>query len=383
MVLIDGCLRNRMIGAEPVRAVRRVRAPRHSLAAVRVVKARLEVDNQRMASLVPLVETYRGATLENIHFGAVAVCDTQGRVLASAGDPAWMTFTRSALKPLQALSFMQSGGARKLGFTQRNIALMCASHSGEAMHVEQVEQMLGKAGVTYKRLQCGCHVPYYVEQGVGPAPEHIDERMHNCSGKHTGFLAHCVTSGWSLDDYLDPASPLQQSVRSHIAQSTGLEESQLKMGIDGCSAPNYAMPLAALARAYARLASGARDAQFGESFTQLADAMKANPELVSGTRRSDNAFMRAGRGDWVTKVGAEGVQAFASASRGEAFAIKISDGNKPALFAATVEVLDQLGWLDDRQREELEPWRARDIPNIRGAKVGERRPAFRLAASSR
>jgi L-asparaginase II len=93
--------------------------------------------------------------------------------------------------------------------------------------------------------------------------------------------------------------------------------------------------------------------------------------------------MRAGRGDWVTKVGAEGVQAFGSVSRGEAFAIKISDGNKPALFAATVEVLDQLGWLDDRQREELEPWRARDIPNIRGEKVGERRPAFRLAASSR
>jgi L-asparaginase II len=336
-----------------------------------------------MASLVPLIETYRGATLENVHFGAVAVCDTQGRVLASAGDPQWTTFTRSALKPLQALSFMQSGGVRQLGFTPRDVALMCASHSGEPMHVEQVQGMLDKAGVTYKRLQCGCHVPYYVEQGVGPAPEQLDERMHNCSGKHSGFLAHCVTSGWSLDDYLDPAGPLQQSVRTHVAQSSGLDEQQLKMGIDGCSAPNYAMPLAALARAYARLASGKRDAQFGESFAQMADAMKTYPELVSGTRRSDNAFMRAGRGDWVTKVGAEGVQAFGSVSRGEAFAIKISDGNKQALFAATVEVLDQLGWLDERQREELEAWRAPDIPNIRGTKVGERRAAFRLAASSR
>jgi L-asparaginase II len=336
-----------------------------------------------MPSLVPLIETHRGATLENVHFGAVAVCDTQGRVLASAGDAYWTTFTRSALKPLQALSFMQSGGARQLDFKPRDVALMCASHSGETMHVEQVQSMLDKAGVSYKRLQCGCHVPYYVEHGVGPAPEHIDERMHNCSGKHTGFLAHCVTSGWSLDDYLDPASPLQQSVRKHVAQSTGLEESQLQMGIDGCSAPNYAMPLAALARAYARLASGEGDVQFGESFAQMAGAMKTFPELVSGTRRNDNAFMRAGRGDWVTKVGAEGVQAFGSISRAEAFAIKISDGNKPALFAATVEVLDQLGWLDERQREELQPWRARDIPNIRGAKVGERRPAFKLSVSSR
>jgi L-asparaginase II len=336
-----------------------------------------------MQSLVPLIETSRGGALENIHFGAIAVCDTQGRVVASAGDPHWVTFTRSTLKALQALSFMESGGASALGFTPQNIALMCASHSGEPMHVQQVQSMLDKSGMTYKRLQCGCHVPYYVDQGVAPAPEHIDERMHNCSGKHSGMLAHCVHSGWRVDDYLDPAHPLQQSIRTHVACATGLDESKMKMGIDGCSAPNYAMPLSALARGYARLASGARDGEFGASFAQLADAMKTYPELVSGTRRNDEAFMRAGRGDWVTKVGAEGVQAFASASRGQAFAIKISDGNKQALFAATVEVLDQLGWMDDKQREALEPWRGRDILSIRGARVGERKPVLRLARHSK
>ena len=336
-----------------------------------------------MPSLVPLIETLRGDALENIHFGAVAVSDTQARIVASAGDPHWFTFTRSTLKALQALSFMESRGAQELDFTPENLALMCASHSGEPMHVEQVQSMLDKAGVAYTRLQCGCHVPYYVEHGVGPAPAHIDERMHNCSGKHAGFLAHCVTSGWPLDDYLSPSHPLQQSIRSHVARAAGVDESQMKMGIDGCSAPNYAMPLSALARAYARLASGAHDAEFGESFGLLSSAMTTYPQLVSGTGRNDLAFMRAGRGDWVTKVGAEGVQAFASASRGEAFAIKISDGNKAALHAATVEVLDQLGWLDDAQRQELRPWRAEDILSIRGAKVGSRRPAFKLSASSR
>jgi L-asparaginase II len=330
------------------------------------------------ASLAPLVETRRGDSLENLHFGAVAVTDTAGRLVAFAGDPHWSTFTRSTLKALQALSFVHSGGARALGMTAQNLALMCASHNGEPMHVEQCQSILDKAGVTYKRLQCGCHVPYYVDHGVGPPPAQVDERMHNCSGKHSGFLAHCVHSGWSVDDYVDPAHPLQQSVRSHVARATGLAESQMKMGIDGCSAPNYAIPLSALARGYARLASGARDPEFGESFRQLADAMKTYPELVSGTGRSDLAFMRAGRGDWVTKVGAEGVQAFASASRGQAFAIKISDGNKQALYAATVEVLDQLGWMDDAQRAELEPWRAREIHSIRGAAVGERKPAFKL-----
>src|SRR5207253_4149511 len=248
-----------------------------------------------MPSLVPLVETSRGDTLENIHFGAVAVCNAHGHVVARAGDAQWMTFTRSTLKALQALSFMEAGGARELGFTPREVALMCASHNGEPMHVETAQSILDKAGVNYKRLQCGCHMPYYVEQGVGPPPEHVDERMHNCSGKHSGFLAHCVASGWSIDDYLQPSHPLQRSVRSHVARASGLDESQMKMGIDGCSAPNYAMPLAALARAYARLATGGRDGEFGASFEQLSGAMTRHPELVSGTGRNDLAFMQAGR----------------------------------------------------------------------------------------
>ncbi len=331
-----------------------------------------------MLPFVPLIESRRGGTPESLNLGAIAVTDTRGRVVASAGDAQWLAFTRSTLKPFQALSFMQSPGPRELGLAPQNVALLCASHSGEPMHVEQVQSILDKAGLTYKRLQCGCHVPYFVDQGVGPAPEHIDERMHNCSGKHAGMLAHCVHSGWSLDDYLDPAHPLQRSIRTHVARAVGLDETQMKTGTDGCSAPNYAMPLAALARGYARLASGSGDGEFGDSFQQLSQSMKTWPELVSGTGRSDLAFMRAGRGDWVTKAGADGVQAVASASRGQGFAVKIADGSKIAVNAVTVEVLDQLGWLDDAQREELEPWRSRAILSVRGATVGERRPAFKL-----
>ena len=163
-----------------------------------------------------------------------------------------------------------------------------------------------------------------------------------------------------------------------MARVVGLAPEDLKPGVDGCSAPNYAMPLASLARAYARLASGAADPEFGESFALLADAMTARPDLVSGTNRGDQALMRAGRGDWVAKAGADGVQALASRSRGQAFALKISDGNKVAVLAATVAVLDQLGWLDARQREELRPWRSEAIANLRGTRVGERKPAFTL-----
>jgi L-asparaginase II len=331
-----------------------------------------------MTSLVPLIETYRGGTLECIHFGAVAVTDTQGRVVAHAGDAHWRSFTRSTLKALQALPFLEADGPKIFGFTRENVAMMCASHSGEPMHVAQVDAMLDKAGLTYKTLQCGCHMPYYVENGVGPAPASVDERHNNCSGKHAGFLAHCVQQGWPVGNYLAPGHPLQQAIRRNVARVVGLAAEDLKIGTDGCSAPNFAMPLAHLARGYARLASGVADAEFGDSFAQLADAMTAHPDLVSGTARADQAFMRAGRGDWVVKAGADGMQAFASRSRKQAFALKISDGNKIAVISATVAVLDQLSWLDARQREELRPWRSEAIANARGTQVGERKAAFKL-----
>ena len=332
---------------------------------------------------IPLIELTRGGTLECQHLGSVAVVNSAGRLLAQAGDPQFMTFSRSTLKALQALPFVEAKGPQHFGFSGEHVALLCASHNGEDMHVNAAQQMLEKAGLNHTALRCGCHVPGIFSQLDIAPPEGLqfDERHNNCSGKHAGFLAHCVQHGLSLDDYTLPEHPLQQAVRRDVARAVGMQADDLKMGIDGCSAPNYAMPLACLARGYARLASGTRDSEFGESFELLGEAMSQHPDLVSGTGRNDLAFMTTGRGDWVTKIGADGVQVVGSKSRGEALAIKIIDGNKTALHATTVEVLDQLGWLDDAQREELMPWRATDIVNARGLHVGERRPAFKLAAA--
>ena len=322
----------------------------------------------------------RGGTLENQHFGSVAVVNTQGKLLAHAGDPQWMTFTRSTLKALQALPFVEADGPQHFGFGSEHIALLCASHSGEPMHVQAAQDILEKAGKTYKVLRCGCHVPYYFElAGTAPSPgQTFDERYHNCSGKHAGFVAYCVQHGLKLDNYEAPEHALQQAIRRDVALAVGMDPNDLKAGVDGCSAPNYAMPLSRLAYGYARLANGVADSQFGSSFAQLSAAMTAHPDLVSGTGRNDEAFMRIGQGDWVSKVGADGVQVVGSTSRGQAFALKIIDANKPALFAASVEVMEQLGWLDNTQREALRPWRAQPLINLRGIQVGERLPAFTL-----
>lgn len=330
---------------------------------------------------VPLVQLSRGGYTECVHFGAVAVVDTRGQVNAQVGDAHTVVFTRSTLKALQALPFVQAQGPQKANFSQAHVALLCASHNGEDMHAQAAQTMLERVGLTYKALRCGCHVPglFSFRDQVPPADLVFDERHHNCSGKHAGFLAHCVQQGWSLDDYEQPQHPLQQAIRRDVARAVGLSVEDLKMGIDGCSAPNYAMPLSRLAYGYARLASGAADAELGESFALLSDAMVAHPDMVSGTGRNDLDFMRAGRGDWVSKVGADGVQVVGSRSRGQALAIKISDGNKPALFAATVAVLDQLGWLDEAQRQALQPWRADVLRNARGLTVGHRETVFHLS----
>lgn len=337
-----------------------------------------------IAAHVPLAEVIRGNSVESIHFGAVAVVDRLGRVLRSAGDPYAVTFTRSALKPLQALPFVAAGGIERFGFSTAQVALLCASHSGEPRHVEAVADMLARADCTEADLQCGSHAPgFYDARGELPPPPPYSPLQHNCSGKHSGMLAYCALCGKSKDDYLGYDHPLQQAIRRAVATFTGVAEDRLIAGIDGCSAPNYAVPLAGLAAAFARLATVDIDANYALAPRTLANAMTAHPEMVSGEGRSDLALMRAGRGDWVTKIGAEGVQAIGVRSAGLGIALKVADGNKRGLLPATVAVLDQLGLLDAQQREALAPWREAIVRNYRGIATGCVRPVVSLERGSR
>ncbi len=328
----------------------------------------------------PLIELRRNGTLECLHLGSAVLADAQGQVLAQVGEPHWMCFTRSTLKAMQALPAVEAGVAQRLGWGKPELAMLCASHNGEDRHVDQVQHMLDSLGLARSRLQCGCHLPLRFTYTDTPAPPGLvyDERHNNCSGKHSGFLAWCQLQGTDDSTYLQVDHPLQQNIRQAVAEVAGMPADALVAGTDGCSAPNYAMPLSALARCYARLAGGAPSDRWAPALDALAQAMVAHPDLVSGEGRNDEAFMRAGRGDWVTKVGADGVQVVASRSRQQALALKVLDGNRAALFAATVEALDQLGWLDDAQRAELAPWRAQRLLNARGAEVGERLPVFRI-----
>ena len=331
------------------------------------------------AAYVPLAEVTRGGVVESVHAGAVAVVDRHGRVLHAAGDPYTLTFTRSALKPLQALPFTAGGGVERFGYSASQVALMCASHSGEPRHVEAVADMLARAGCSAADLQCGTHAPgFYDARGDVPPPPPYSTLQHNCSGKHSAMLAYCVQCGHATADYLAYDHPLQQAIRGAVSCFTGVAEERLVTGIDGCSAPNYAVPLAALAGAFGRLASAEVDTDYGLAPRTLANAMIAHPEMVSGENRSDLALMQAGRGDWVTKIGAEGVQAIGVRSHGIGIAIKVADGQKRGLYPAIVAVLDALRLLDASARTALAPWAKRTIRNYRGIETGEVRPVVAL-----
>jgi L-asparaginase II len=322
---------------------------------------------------VPLIRTTRGGFAECVHVGSIAVVDTQGQLVAGVGDAHGLNFTRSALKPLQALAFVADGGMAHFGFDSQMLALMCASHGGEAVHVTVVQRMLERIGARESDLRCGCHAPsYYTHTSTCPPPgAHFSQLHHNCSGKHAGFLAYCRMHRQPMERYLELDSPLQQRVRANVERFAGSRE--LPMGIDGCSAPNYAMPLSSLAHAFCRLALGETP-----ELAALGYAMRRHPDLVSGTHRSDLMLMTAGAGDWVSKVGADGVQAIGVRSRGIGIAIRIADGNRRALHVATLAVLQQLGLVGDPAGTPLAPLDEGVIRSYRGVAVGTVEPTFSL-----
>jgi L-asparaginase II len=322
---------------------------------------------------VPLVETTRGGTTECVHYGSIAVVDPAGKLVSAVGDPDSLNFTRSALKPLQALPFIEDGGLGKYGFTSHELAMMCASHSGEAVHIGIVQRMLAAAGLDDSALQCGCHTPGYFAATENTAPSGVkwSPLFHNCSGKHAGFLAYCRMHDLPTGTYLESGHPLQQRIRTIVARYS--QGDGIAQGIDGCSAPNFALPLRRLAQIYARLA-----AQETPELAAMFFAMTRHPDLVAGTRRTDLAIMQTGGGNWVSKAGADGVQAIGVAREGFGIAIRIADGSPRALHAATVEVLQQLGVLEDSSGTPLAVYDCPPIRNYRGIETGGFVPVFKL-----
>lgn len=267
---------------------------------------------------------------------------------------------------------MAAGGADHFGFTDSEIALMCASHSGEDIHVQAASSMLAKIGMNEADLGCGVQLPLqFGKDSLPPAGSSFDQRHHNCSGKHVGFLAFCRLCGEDASRYLEEGSGLQQAVETQIATLAGVSRNAMWRGIDGCSAPNWGFPLSRLALLWARLAGAvsgttAPDAGLARIYT----AMQAHPEMVSGQGRFDLELTTALKGDGVGKVGADGLFTVALRSKGLGVAVRIADGNADAAYAVAAWTLVQLGIPLDVDQGPIFRWAKPVLRNVKGIETG-------------
>jgi L-asparaginase II len=312
----------------------------------------------------------RDGLVEAVHHVDVAVW-RDGR---TTGD-AQVRFLRSAAKPVQALACLLTGAADRFGFTVEEVALACASHNGEPFHIAAARSMLAKAGVAEAALLCGPHAPIHEESaaaliraGETPRPIH-----NNCSGKHAAMLAACVAAGWPIEDYVAPDHPLQQLNRRNVALFSGVAADTIRIGIDGCSAPVFGIPLFGAARLIGGIAAPERldlPSEIEKAAARSSAAMATAPEMVGGTARSDTDLMHATRGRVLSKVGAEGLWSLGVRGSGIGIAVKCRDGSSDAARRAGLEVLRRMGELDDAEWKALAPHRDPIRHNCRKLDVG-------------
>jgi L-asparaginase len=254
------------------------------------------------------VTALRGETVESVHrVHAVAIRD--GRVVESAGDPGFVTFLRSAAKPIQAQPLARA----REDLDQRDLAIASASHLADEAQVAAVEALLAKAPATEDDLECG--------------PFQGSKLKHNCSGKHAGMLALCHASDWPYEGYRLEKHPCQQAMLAEVAELA--ETDEIPTAVDGCGVVTFALPLERMAAAFARVDE------------RIATAMRAHPELIRGHGALDTSLMQELPG-WTAKGGAEGLLCAAGPDR-LGLALKAEDGQQRALHPALGSFLDMLG----------------------------------------
>ncbi len=343
---------------------------------------------------IPLVEITRGRMVESRHYGSAVIVDVFNKTIGAFGDPNLVCFLRSSAKPFQALAFLERGGADYYKLSLQEIAILCSSHSGTDEHVHTLQQLQQKIGMDERDLQCGVHPPFdqatneqLIKRGEKPTPN-----RHDCSGKHTGMLAFAKMINAAMDDYLNLDHPIQQAILDTFAEMCEINKENIHLGIDGCSAPVFAIPLINAALGYAHLCQpDGLIPPRAEACRLITQAMTAHPEMVAGPCFFDTKLMSAAKDIVISKSGAEGYLSLGimpntlhSGNAAMGIAIKISDGDLSLRAGPIVAItlLKQLGLLPIDKIKSLEKFDSRPIFNWRGLEVGEIRPAKDLVMST-
>jgi L-asparaginase II len=290
-------------------------------------------------------------------------------------------FYRSAAKPLQALPLVEERVVERLGLNEAELALCCASHNGEPVHVEGALGILRKAGLGVDALACGPHIPMGVDaaERLAACGERPTRAHNNCSGKHAGMLAFAVAQGWPVEGYNRPEHPVQQRMLVEVARWSELDAGAVATGVDGCGVVCFALPLERMALSFARFARAARE---GEGAARVVAAMSRQPHMIAGTGRLCTALMTRAPGRVFVKTGAEGVYCAGVPGQDLGVAIKVLDGARRAADVAIVAVLKLLGVLEPEDVAELAAFAAPDVLDTRGEVVGSVRGVFEFAGAA-
>jgi len=329
-----------------------------------------------------LVEVTRGSLVESRHRGAAAVVDADGATVLALGEVGAPIYPRSAIKALQALLLVESGAADRFGLGEEELALACASHGGEPGHVAGVERMLRAARLDASFLACGTHWPLHqpssraLARGGGTA-----SALHNnCSGKHAGFLCAACGLGVEPRGYVEPDHPVQREVKATLENLGGVSIADAARAIDGCSVPTWAMPLTALARAFARFGTGRGLAsERAAAARRLREACAAKPWFVAGTGRFCTEVIGHFGARLLVKTGAEGVFCAALPELGLGVAIKCDDGHGRAAEAVMAAVIARLLPLEEKDRAFIAQYVRPQLRNWNGTVVGAIRPTQALS----
>ena len=321
-----------------------------------------------------LVKVYRNNVLESIHNVHVAVVDTKGELLLHIGDPDFQAYARSSLKPFQAIPLIKSGASEYFNYTSEEIAISCASHSGESIHRQVVENILSKIDETEASLICGAHVPRDIEgfeQWIKDGNQ-LTKIFNNCSGKHASMIATCKYTNKDIDSYYQPDHPLQLEIKDLIQDICGISDSNIAVGEDGCGLPVYSFPLKNLAFGFCKLGNPDIIAEnnLREAIVKIQDSMITSPYFVAGKNRFDTDAMKILNGKIVSKMGAEGIQGIGVIDKGIGIAIKVEDGANRGADIVGMHVLNHLGVIDKKELEQLLAYYEPEILNTNGKKVG-------------
>jgi L-asparaginase II len=329
-----------------------------------------------------VVEVTRGSMVESVHRVIAAVTDASGKAVMAWGDIDRLVYGRSAIKPIQALPVLESGAADAFHLGEDEVTLCCASHSGEAMHVDRVNAWLGRLGLSAEDLECGPQIPTHeasahamLRAGTAPTRAH-----NNCSGKHSGMLTTAVHLGEPTKGYIRDEHPVQKRLRAVMQEMSGCDLSGVPTGYDGCGIPVFGVPLKGMATAMAQFADPSRLSPARAAATRrIVAACAKHPLLIGGTGRFNSAVLAETGEACLLKSGAEGVFAGAVPGKGYGICLKTDDGNGRAASTAMAAILRHLGVIDDAMAKRLADRLVQPVHNWEGRLVGHVRPAPDLA----